>query len=397
MKDIDDILHSEYIIDGLRMEATPAQMLSECMYEDDAPVPGKEYRPIVDEPSDPAPGAARFSKAEIRTYLSRLGDAPHDKRDIPAAFPGAFTRLAIARTLIEAIWKEGHFSLENLETKLRWELDCSPVGSMAAFYFSAEAASQYLYDIGVRLTGYSIENSAKGNRIYLEDLTIKYDSLFTAAAAEDPEPVIEEDECQDAASEYPEYSESQTRVSTVRKCPETLLPDRKSWLIYIPFDTCQFKLGGSVLCDVFGSNGDNAPEIKDPDYFIDCFEVVRELVEDGVVMSGATVSGGGLISAAGYMCRETGCSIDLKGLETAYMEKDPVRILFSEVPGVLVQISDSDYDYVDSQFLLQDIAYYPLGHPDPESEGISVSENGRPDVFSILSALMNGQTSEGED
>ena len=39
MKDIDVILHSEYIIDGQRMEATPAQMLSECMPADNPPLP----------------------------------------------------------------------------------------------------------------------------------------------------------------------------------------------------------------------------------------------------------------------------------------------------------------------------------------------------------------------
>ena len=87
----------------------------------------------------------------------------------------------------------------------------------------------------------------------------------------------------------------------------------------------------------------------------------------------------------------------LKGLETAYGEKDCIRILFSEVPGVIIQIRDSDYDYVDSQLLLQDIAYYPLGHPDPGRKGIDISETGRPDVFSILEALLNGQAPEGED
>ena len=38
MKDIDVILHSEYIIDGQRMDSTPAQMLGECTVQD-APEP----------------------------------------------------------------------------------------------------------------------------------------------------------------------------------------------------------------------------------------------------------------------------------------------------------------------------------------------------------------------
>ena len=111
-----------------------------------------------------------------------------------------------------------------------------------------------------------------------------------------------------------------------------------------------------------------------------------------------TISYGGLGTAAEHLCRKSGCTLDLKGVESAYVEKDPVRILFSEIPGVLVQIRDSDYDYVDAQLLLQEIAYYPLGHPDPDIKGISISESGRPDVFSILEALLNNpSTSEGED
>lgn len=397
MKDIDAILHSEYIIDGLRMEATPAQMLSECMEPElDDTSAGKEYQPIVDEPSDPSPGKVRYRKEDIPAYLDRIGKEETETRTIPAEFSGAMTRLAIARTLIDTLWRDGHFSLFDIHACISWEWDSSPVGSMAAFYFSVEAASQYLYDLGVRLSGYSITESSDGNRMFLHDLKIRHECLFTAAAAEDPEPVME-DGCQDAADEYPEYSGTERDMPKERKCPDSAVPDRKSWLIYIPFDTCQFKLGGSLLSEAFGSDGENAPEIKDPDYFIDCFEVLRELVEDGVVISGVTVAEGGLIKAARTLCRESGCTADLKGIETAYMENDMIRILFSEVPGVIVQIRDSDYDYVDAQLLLQEVAYYPIGHPDPEIKGIQISETGRPDVFSILSALLNGQASEGED
>lgn len=396
MKDIDAILHSQYIIDGQRMDATPAQMLSECMTSVTAEKPATDYPPIVDEPSDPIPGSARFDISKIKEYIAALEDTNDCQREIPPEYSGQMTRLEIARVLLETLWKGGHFTLENIVAGITWKWNCGPVGSMAAFYFSAEAASQYLYDLGVQLSGYSISGSEGGNRICLDSLEIRDSSLFTAVS-ENPEPVIGDD-CEDAASEYPEYSERESRIPEKRECPDTVLPDRKSWLIYIPFDTCPFKLGGSLLAGKFGSNGDNAPEIKDPDYFIDCYEVLRELVEDGVIISGATVSGGGLASAAWRMCRDTGCMIDMKGLESAYMEKDMVRILFSEVPGVIIQIRDSDYDYVDSQLLLQDVAYYPLGHPDPETKGISISEGSRPDVFSILEAIINSPTaSEGED
>ena len=391
-------LHSSYIIDGSQMDYTPAQMLDDCM-------PGKQqevsadtvYDSIIDEIADPVLKKTAYNPDRIQEYTENILKTGKTAARDAAAFPKSFCKRRIADTLLSAIWKKGHFTLEDLRIQASWKWDCNPLGNMAAFYFSAEAAGQYLYDLGVRLSGYAITGSSAGNRICLDSLEIHRDTIFTAAAAEDPEPVLGES-CQDEAEDYPEYTESEKDIPQKRKCPDSVLPDGKSWIIYIPFDTCQFKLGGSLLAEKFGSNGDNAPEIKDPDYFIDCFEVLRELVEDGVVISGTTVSDGGLACAAEHICRENGCTIDLKGIETAYMEKDIIRILFAEVPGVIIQIRDSDYDYVDAQLLLQDIAYYPLGHPDPSMKGIRISENGRPDVFSILEALLNNpSTSEGED
>ena len=175
-----------------------------------------------------------------------------------------------------------------------------------------------------------------------------------------------------------------------------MIPDPSSWLIYIPFDTCPFNIGGSLLAQVHGRNGGTGPHIQDPDYFIDCYEVIRELAEDGIIMAGATVRDGGLAVAAAKMCGEHGLEIDINGLMASYNEDDPTRLLFAEIPGVLIQISANDYDYLDSQLLLQDVAYYPVGHPSAESKGISLCGNAKAAVADILASLLE-QASEGED
>ena len=184
-------------------------------------------------------------------------------------------------------------------------------------------------------------------------------------------------------------------ISDERACPSSITSDPESWIIYIPFDTCSYRLGASLLTEVAGHNGGKSPEISDPDYFIDCYEVVRELVEDGFVIAGATVADGGLITAAKDMCAEAGMNIDVKGIMSSY-QQERHRVLFGEVPGVLLQVSDENYDYVDSQFLLQDIAYYPIGHPSAEPSGLTISETGKNGVADILASLLR-QASEGED
>jgi phosphoribosylformylglycinamidine synthase len=175
-----------------------------------------------------------------------------------------------------------------------------------------------------------------------------------------------------------------------------MIPCEDSQILYIPFDTASFKLGGSLLAELKGHNGGPAPYIMDPDYFIDCYEVVREMVEDGIVMAGATVGDGGIACAAGKMCINTGMNLNISGIMSSYMEEDSTKILFSEVPGVLIQVSESNLDYVDSQLILQDVAYYSLGGPLIGKNGIEIDCSRQATVAGILASLI-GQASEGED
>ena len=113
-------------------------------------------------------------------------------------------------------------------------------------------------------------------------------------------------------------------------------------------------------------------------------------------MSGANVADGGLITAARRMCGSHGIDLDIKGLMSSYQEENSARILFGEVPGILMQISDENYDYVDSQLLLQDIAYYPIGRPASDHTGVQISKAGKNGITDILASLLDHAT-EGED
>ena len=81
----------------------------------------------------------------------------------------------------------------------------------------------------------------------------------------------------------------------------------------------------------------------------------------------------------------------------SYGETDMVKVLFGEVPGVVMEIRDIDFDYVDAEMLLQDVAYYPIGHPG--KAGLRITRNGSGGIAGIMQALM-GQgdaAPEGED
>ena len=120
-------------------------------------------------------------------------------------------------------------------------------------------------------------------------------------------------------------------------------------------------------------------------------------MEDGVVKAGATVCDGGMLTALKLMAADgTGADISVSDIVKAYNEK-PVRVLFAEVPGVILQIADIDYDYVDAELLLQDVVYFPLGHPVPGNADLRVAHEEKTGLSSILESLLYTQTSEGED
>lgn len=376
MKEKESALYSHYIIDGLRCDMTPAELLDECMHDSEGILELPEFDDIIDEPTEVPLSTFVSDSSQHDKYLEQTLSASSSERQFMMLHPEHSTRMQIAKALLGRLWSEGHFRLGDLRLWAQWEWNTRPIGNMAALYSSIESASEYIYALGTSLEDYLF---IEGD----ESSTAKFFAWL---------PSHEEA----ATVKTSPYESSHPWITENRKCPSTLQNDPSSWIIYIPFDTCQFKLGGSLLAQVNNDNGGRAPGIADPDYFIDCYEVVRELTEDGILISGTTIADGGLMTAAARMCSECGCDLDISRLSSSYQEKDPTKILFGEIPGVLIQVSDDNYDYVDSQFILQDVAYFPLGHPTDKHTGVHVTNSGKSGVAGILASLL-GQASEGED
>ena len=389
MKENESALYSRYVIDGIVGEATPAELLNECLEYplEDEYLTGN-FKDIVDETIEPPLSASTYENFHIDELLRTTTAGAGAERSFRMLYPDHFTRLQIAQALISRIWSKGHFRLGDLRLWAQWDWNTRPIGNMAAFYSSISEASDYIYGLGVRLTDY----------IFIESDETSSARFYAWLPEEDEDTFNDEvhDEPQHPALFKAPYESSHPWISEERQCSRNLICNTDSQLIYIPFDTCPFKLGGSLLDELSGRAGGAAPNIKDPDYFIDCYEVVRELTEDGVVMSGIAVGDGGLATAAQLMCHECGVDLNIGGLMNSYQETDPVKILFGEIPGVLLQVSDNDYDYLDSQLILQDVAYYPLGRPSDEHKEVKITQSHNGAVADILASLL-AQATEGED
>lgn len=385
MKEKTSALHSKYIIDGVSRRLTPAEMLDDCIASKDEVTIQKngDFEPVVDESTDPSPSMKKFQSQNVQGYLATIVSLLDEPRPFPAAYADPYTRGRIAKALLDAVWMNGHFKLGDLTIAARWKWNCKPLGNMAAFYSSAEATADYINNLGICLSGYSFTESGR-----------LCQTAFKVGACEKTE---SQDEDEIFLPEDAPFGSEHPVLGRRRAVPDKLAADPDSWVIYVPFDTCDFRLGGSLLCEALGQNGDNFPEIGDADYFIDCYEVIREFIEDRIAVSAATVCDGGLLTALKLMCSgDVGADIDISGIMSAYGEDKKLRILFSEIPGAIIQIKDSDYDYVDAEFLLQDIAYYPMGHPATGTGEVNVKAGGS-GIAGILQSLLSSQASEGED
>ncbi len=415
-----DAFSSKYVIDGVKLDVTPEDMLEECMLpcaseEDFREGASGGFAEIWDESVDVPPENLDCAEEDVRECIEKVTAAakPAQDRLFDVLYPESFARERVAASLIDTLWIEGEYRLEDLELWAEWNWNSSSVGNMAAFYNSVQSVSEYIYDLGVVLEGYCYEEDGDCVNSYFA--TVGGDGCGDGEYDADPE---EAEDIADKDWEEDDMSAEESRLWTVgggsdvnldknrsvwmgeeRLCAAHLVADGAgSFLVYVPFDTCPPRLGGSLLARTLGKSGGVAPALNDPDYFIDCYEVVRDLVSDGVVMSARTVCDGGLAVAARKLAADSGLGarLNLGGVSSAYGESDLWRLLFAETPGVLLQVSDDDGDYIDSQFLLQDVAYYRVGRVEAGAEGVEVLPLGN-GVDRILSSLLDSAASEGED
>lgn len=369
------MIHSAYIIDGERQTLTPNQILqsvSSFPVHDACGEGGLE--PIVDETPDADPTAVTLESRKVEKYLNSV---LRTERVIPMPFAGSYTRGCVARALLNCIWKMGHFRIGDLSVDARWYWNSDEIGNMAGFYRSVEALGDQLNSLNIQLRDFSCTRTEGDCRLEV--------SADLRPSADDEELI-----------EQP-FKTSNPHMG-VSGISHSLQNDERSWLVYIPFDMSAYRLGGSLLAQAQGINPPVAPTLDDADYFIDCYEVVRELVEDGIVLSGATVGEGGLLAAVKGMANaRTGANIDISDIRRAYPGTDIVSILFAEIPGVVVQIRDIDFDYIDAELLLQDVAFYPLGHPVSGNGAVRVRSSAKTGLQNILESLVQRQVGEGED
>jgi phosphoribosylformylglycinamidine synthase len=134
-------------------------------------------------------------------------------------------------------------------------------------------------------------------------------------------------------------------VSAFAPCDDvrrTLTPqlrtERKTDLVYVDLARGRRRLGGSILAQVFGQTGSEAPDVEDPDLLKGLYAALGELRKADLVAAYHDRSDGGLLVTLVEMAfaGHTGISVDLEPLADA--DTEPVlAALFNEELGVVLQ------------------------------------------------------------
>ncbi|MFU8779645.1 MAG: phosphoribosylformylglycinamidine synthase [Kiritimatiellia bacterium] len=118
------------------------------------------------------------------------------------------------------------------------------------------------------------------------------------------------------------------------------------------------RLGGSALAQVYNQVGDCPPDMDDPDLLKRFFGAMQELVDDALLLACHDRSDGGLAVALCEMAfaGRRGMELDLELLGT-----DVLAVLFSEEPGMVLQVAEANVPSVEGvirQFGLADCCHH---------------------------------------
>jgi phosphoribosylformylglycinamidine synthase len=246
--------------------------------------------------------------------------------------PMAGSVLSIAEALTNIIWAPLANGLKSVSLSANWMWPCKNKGEDARLYSAVKAASDFAIALGINIpTG---KDSLSMTQKYNDQIVYSPGTVIISASAE---------------------------VNNIRKIIEpVIVNDPYTSLLYIDMSRDDFKPGGSSFAQILNKLGNEVPTVRDPAYFKEVFDTIQDLIPKGKILSGHDISAGGMFTTLLEMCFSNtsgGMTINLSALN----ESDTVKILFSQNPGIIIQVKDEDEV---AEILFENgISYFSIGHP----------------------------------
>ena len=228
--------------------------------------------------------------------------------------PVAGSRLSVGEALTNAIWAPIEQDLKGISLSANWMWPAKNEGENARLYSAVKALSEFCIELGINVpTGKDslsmVQKYPDGKKVYSPG------TVIVSSVGE---------------------------VTDVKKVVSPVLKNNSEYSIfYIDFSKDNYKTGGSSFAQTQNRVGEEAPTIKDAEYFKKAFNTIQKLIKEGNIAAGHDISAGGLITTLLEMTfpeNNIGLDIDL----TSVNELDIVKLLLSENPGIVFQSFDEE-------------------------------------------------------
>jgi len=250
--------------------------------------------------------------------------------------PCAGSRLAIAEALTNIVFAPLANGLKSVSLSANWMWPCRNEGEDARLYEAVEAAAHFASSLGINIpTG---KDSLSMTQKYGDDKVLSPGTVIISAAGE---------------------------ISDIRKIVSPVLVNNpRTYIYYIDF-SCHYNkvLGGSALAQSLGAIGDISPDCPDAEYFRNAFENIQKLISEDVILAGHDISAGGIITTLLEMCFANvngGMELEVGNFS---IHSNVIEWLFTENPGIIVQIHDNKAENLEKELLNHSIKFERLGKP----------------------------------
>ncbi|WP_456463028.1 phosphoribosylformylglycinamidine synthase [Lutibacter sp.] len=243
--------------------------------------------------------------------------------------PIAGSRTAIAEALSNIIWAPIKDGLKGISLSANWMWPCKNKGEDARLYKAVKSCSDFAIELGINIpTG---KDSLSMKQKYPTEEVIAPGTVIISAAG---------------------------NCTNIQKVVEPVLHKKGGSIYYINLSQDDFKLGGSSFAQTLNKIGNEAPTIKDANFFKRAFNTIQGLILEDNILAGHDIGSGGLITTLLEMCF-TDLNLGLKIDFSVFEEKDIIKYLFAENIGIVFQAKEDTI--VENRLKDNNISFYKLG------------------------------------
>jgi phosphoribosylformylglycinamidine synthase len=268
--------------------------------------------------------------------------------------PAAMARMSLGEALTNLVWAQVS-ALEHVKCSGNWMWAAKLPGEGAALYDAADALCKMLIELGIAIDGGkdSLSMAALAPGLQGQDETVKAPGALV--------------------------------ISAYVTCPDiakTVTPDLKlkeeGRLLYVDLGCGNHRVGGSSLAQVYNQVGQETPDVNDSKLLKRAFTVVQTLISQGLISAGHDRSDGGLITTLLEMAFSGNCGLQVN-LQDPDLT-DPIRLLFAEELGLVLEVHEDVEQRVLKAFSLAQVPCVSIGKAtvdfaaDIKLNGVSVLE-----------------------